>query len=277
MATNQKKTYRVAPSFDWPAEDGPVTLGSIITNPKEPHRPLVSDGFELPKIFTAEKNEFSKLLYQRSSFAAGVYLKILETVGVDVGGQTIRNSAELLKTKKLETKYIIPDDTYIDERVQDQLVQDWMTVNRLKVYMVTGLKIAYDPSARSAQSANAGAGAKLGADGIPSGIPLSVTGDIRYDQGRSDDISFRGGTDIIFAYELKEIKYIVVEKKMVLKKTKDYPQGVVLDRDRDQERDKQTQVIKVAESLGLEVDNGKGSRATVSDDAEGECDFVVPN
>lgn len=44
-----KKTYFCANSFIWPAENGPVKLGSIISSRTTPHIPRSSPDFEMPK------------------------------------------------------------------------------------------------------------------------------------------------------------------------------------------------------------------------------------
>jgi hypothetical protein len=278
MASNSRKTYRIAPSFDWPADGGPIQIGNIITNPNEPQRPIVSDGFDLPdKVYTSDKNDFSKLLAENTNFVVGLYLKILEAVHVDISGELIRSNMELLKTKKLETKYIIPTDEYIDGRMQDERVQNWMVANRMKAYMITGVKIAYDPSARGIERSKRSAGATVGGSGSAAGVPAGAKAEVKHDDNRTGDVSFRGGTDIIFAYELREIKYKVVKKKKVLS-TKDYVKGTKMSGDERKRNETKQEYVDVAQSLGLEQ-GGAGPEdkiATITDDGEENWDFVVP-
>jgi hypothetical protein len=245
-------------------------LGSIISNPKEPQYTIQKSHFELPKVHTPEKRGFDRKTSPQKSFAAGFLVKIFELANIDVGGHYKASQIDQLKTKTFETKYIVATDDYISTRIQDTEVQKWLVKNRKKVYMVTGVKIVRDPEAMNTQAGGYGAKAKVSA---ATGQPVSGGANLEFDSSKPEETSFKGGTDIIFAYELRAIVCKIVKKttaefhgaKMVTK-------GATLSNDREQTDEEEVMIADIVGTLDEDRENGLH---VIDEEAQEDCDFII--
>ena len=146
MGESIKKTYFLAPSFDWPVE-GPVRLGSIILDPKKPHLVINSKAFSLPDdVYTREQKDWTKIMNKYHGGFASFFTQFLAVVDAEIGVGLDKNNAEVFKFNKLETRAFIPTKAYIDERLKDPEVQVQLKKRRARAYMITGVKCAYNPA-----------------------------------------------------------------------------------------------------------------------------------
>jgi hypothetical protein len=280
---NRTKTYFIAPSFDWVADDGPVKLGSIIASPSTPDEPISIESFNPPKIDQAhELNQLGstitspstrhvrigveslnsstvseteepdqpgntitsastpqKLLNVKASEppkvytrvelnwkdeknrshdgAIGIFAKFAEALPIGGGASTAygKNKVDIYQFKKLETKYFIPTTPYIEKRVLESAVQDYLKEKkyRKRIYMITGLKIAHNPAAASLVSTTFTTQAKLGADLTALAVPVEIGTHGEISRKKGSATSFTGGSNFVFAFQLREITYKIVKGK----------------------------------------------------------------
>ena len=266
-----RRTYRIAPAFKWPAKKGPVRLGAIITSPDEPNRPLDGPDIELPQEqYEVHQQDVSVVIVKESELAARLFAKILKAAGVGLGGSSYDSQLQTLQTKHLETKSFGPSDAYVEQRLKHPEVQRYLTSKRRKVYMITGLKIAYSPSGRDFESASKSLDIDANADVSASGVPLGVGIKAGHKVSSLRDTTFEGGSAVIFAYELREIKYGIINKAF---QTKDVTKGAVMGLDgEDQEADDAGEKLE-AYNKGLK-DDDEPTKLPIEGVADE--DFILP-
>lgn len=203
MAQNAIKSYFLSPSFDWPAEGGPVQLGAIITDRKKPQQSINSPNFELPSEYKSEKLDWEVGIWRRKNWFATVFGQFLQGVGLDlkVGADGDWSRAEVIKCEKLETRELVLTKSYVKARMQDEAVQEYLKKNRIKAYMITGIKVAYNPVAYmlKTKGMHANAGAALGTSSPMQGVGAGSDAGSQTTQA--------GGTNIVFAYRLMGLMY----------------------------------------------------------------------
>jgi len=212
MGESIKKTYFLAPSFDWPVE-GPVRLGSIILEPKNPHIVINSKAFSLPDdVYTREQKDWTKIMNKYHGGFASFFTQFLAVVDAEIGVGLDKNNAEVFKFDKLETRAFIPTKAYIDERLKDPEVQVQLKKRRARAYMITGVKCAYNPASYQISAKKKAAHAEILADlTLATGAPVKIGPAIGGNSGSVSITSTLAGTDVVFAYQLWEIKYDFIE------------------------------------------------------------------
>lgn len=285
MATNEKKTFFLARSFDWPAEGGPVCLGSIIKDPKNPAKVINSPGFDLPtKIYEVEQHNWKHIFDEHRKGSATLFAEFLRMAELsgNPGARLEKLTANHFKCDKLVTTYFLPDDAYVMDRMQDPKIQASLKKSRSRAFMITGLKLAYNPGAYHLQVRNHGFSIRPGADLSLSGPPLKIGVALGSSTTRTSGISSDGGTDTIFAYQLMEIDYRVDKKTMEGKlKTKEFIKGAYMDMDRletqgeSRQEDEQDDNFVGFEKI-IEYDVGQEARE-VLDDIDGMKCYFVPS
>lgn len=207
MAQNAVKSYFLSPSFDWPAEGGPVKLGAIITDRKKPHQSITIPSTEPTSVYKSEKLNWEDAKWKKKNWFATVFGQFLSALGfgLNVGADGDWSQADFIKCDKLETKEFVPDVPYLKTRMQDAAVQAYLKKNRIKAYMVTGIKVAYNPVAY-----------QLKTRGLHANMEVALgTGAPKQGLGAGSDTGSRtaqtGGTNIIYAYRLTGINYEIKE------------------------------------------------------------------
>ncbi|KAI8628846.1 hypothetical protein F5Y19DRAFT_435068 [Xylariaceae sp. FL1651] len=149
----QRATYFIPANFDFPPPpDGPVKLGQLIAHPENPGRPVDPvgpvpfEGFEGMKRYT-NSTKFSLQRYDTHESEVGLFGRALQAVSFKAG-LTLSHagvSYVLNDIQQLDVEFIEPTDDYVKASVERPKVQAALKKHyfRRRVYMVTGIKIAY--------------------------------------------------------------------------------------------------------------------------------------
>jgi hypothetical protein len=280
------KSYFLAPRFDWGA-DGPVRLGNIVANPSTPHEPKNIELFPLPTIHESEYLNWKDEKTRRLNGTMGIWAQFLQFLGL--GGEVSIDFGESKKDvhqfDKLVTRYIIPEDAYIEERMQDQKVHDFLEEHKFKkrVYLITGIKIACKPVASTVVTKEFGTHGKLGADFTSLGAAVSVGPKVDTSSGKTSSTSFQGGSDFVFAYQLREIFYKKVRNKVSLQ-SREVVKGAMygLDDKKYMKTQDEERVVETLEVLGWSKSDLRGESVgmkpilVLDDDGTAPCECVIP-
>lgn len=274
MTTNKKKTYFIAPGFDWPIETGPVQLGNIVLGLDKPHQPISSTSGAVPNHYSTEQTDWHGFNQKFLSGSATVYAQFLSTFGIDaeMGLQLAKTDTEIFKFDRLATKEFVPSKAYVEERMKADSVQDEIKNNRIKAFMVTGLKLAYNPVMYHLLGGSKGAHAKILTDFTALGVPLKIGPDVGIESGKVKITSTRGGSDIVFAYQLTRIDYTVVKGTPVVK-TAPLVKGAYMNTDGPPRAIGKMEVVEEVRVDGVFDENVKPVDAvvkSVADDIDGQ-------
>ncbi|KAF2403491.1 hypothetical protein EJ06DRAFT_527112 [Trichodelitschia bisporula] len=273
---NPVKTYYLAPKLDWAAVGGPVRLGSIITGPARPDLAVDKKPFELPQPVNYSKLE--AWTYEDSGkrkLLAGLFCRFLEaTIGVDFHAKLERTQTKRYQFDRLVTMSITPDVEYVKSRLEDDGVRELLEANNNKAYIITGLKIACNPSGATSTSRMTDTRLRVGANLAAAGVPLTVGPELEASHSTEQSTSFVGGTDIIFAFEIQKIRvkwYKNGRAVTVTPRNKgafmSHPNG---EDDGKTGGSEDELTLEVAEITSPKVDGGE----EVLDAVEGECQAV---
>jgi len=226
-------TYILAPNWDF-LPTGPITLGSLIIDPRNPKRSLNQNRL-IPildtEIVTSNKEDWSITHEQLLSGRVGIWASFLAPllgVGADLALDSKRDSDEVYKCARLETRYFLPDETYISRSLLDPVVKAYTAKFWQKsVYMVTGVKIAHGGTVETSRGEGFGAEVKVGLDGTPSGVPVGGGPEVKGERTKRITVKFGGSDDFILGYQLIKIK----SKKDGAFTEKDYNKWALLNDD----------------------------------------------
>ncbi|KAG4438863.1 hypothetical protein IFR05_005652 [Cadophora sp. M221] len=215
--SNSKKTYFLAPDFHLPPPpNGPLSLGSIITSPRNPERILnKANQTPLPEasIYVSHQREWSSSRGALKENKFGVwtsFLQLILGISADFEVHRTHETSEVYKCRDLETAYFHPDKAYIHASLKHPMVKSYMEKSwwRSPVYLVTGLKIARGMSAESEKVRGHGGALSLGVDAtlLTGGVPIQGGPQVEITLEKKDGVSWTGSEDFIFAYRLVRIK-----------------------------------------------------------------------
>jgi hypothetical protein len=238
-------TYILAPNWDF-LPTGPIALGSLITDPRDPKRSLNKNALiPIPptEIVTTSKEDWSITREQLLSGSVGIWASFLAPllgVGADLALNGKRDSNEVYKCAKLETRYFLPDETYISRSLLYPVVKAYTAKFWQKsVYMVTGVKIVHGGTVETSRGEGFGAEVKVGLDGTPSGVPVGGGPKVKGERANKTTVKFGGSDDFVLGYQLIRIK----SKKNGAFTEKDYNKWALLNDDDDDSR-ASVQVLK---------------------------------
>lgn len=237
-----KKSYFLARDFDWPAENGPATLGSLIVRPKSlPVHAINSEPFDLPhEPIEREQKDWVDVKEKFWEGSITVFAEFLLGVipGPEIKASRETTADDVFKCDKLVTKYIDPWklEGYIQKRMEDLKVQKYLAANpKERAFMITGLKIAYNPQARHKRSAKTGGKLKVPVDlTAVTGVPMNVGPKVKGSIGEEKSQSYTGGTNIVYAFQLLEIWYDLENKTVT--KTNQSTRGAYMNTDKPSPR-----------------------------------------
>jgi hypothetical protein len=245
-----KKTWFLCRDFDWPAENGPAKLGSIIVNPESPPVLAInSEPFDLPhEPYEREQLKWEDNRDKHWSGSVTIFAEFLNVVGLgpDISGGRESKNDDCFKCDKMLTKYVQleNENEYIHKRMKDEKVQKWIKGNpgKKKVFIITGLKIAYNPQARYMVSHDISGKVKLGVDLTALAVPATVGPKVEGTYGQGKTRGYEGGTDIVYAFQMMEIWYDVKSNNEV-RKTKRRTRGAYMRIDRSPEEEDEDEQV----------------------------------
>lgn len=205
------KTYHVCPDFDVPPPPtGPIRLGHIIRTLTDPCNALnTDDRVPIDKDYLSFKDGFKATRTQLREGKLGMWAQVLEGVGVgsEVSYKLERNASDEYTFDRVETVFFIPSDEYYSKSIAAPGVQRYLKNMRYRkpVYMITGMKIVRGGRMKSSGSTGGETVVKLGFDGKPAGVPVTVGPDVEVSARTGQSDSFDASTDFVFALRLRKL------------------------------------------------------------------------
>lgn len=292
------KSYFAAPNLTC-HPDGPVALGSIITDPLDPEHSLNPKRVAIPNsdIFVIDQDNYEEEVKEKSTTKASFWLKFLEWMGFEVSGEREDDSLRVTKFDKLETRTFLPSTDYITTSLREPDLQSFLARDdgETLIYMITGVKIAYGVDFMEKLGKRSEGKLSANADGNVAELPLGGKASAERSTGDERSLNFKiTKTPVVFAYRLQQIRY----RKGLSPTHEPYRTGALYgigDRDGGGVEDGVdakkgvTAIVFLgldeddvtADDVGLEsaeLDDGVGGRGgRGSDDSEdGLCEFIPP-
>ncbi|KAM0543607.1 hypothetical protein ACHAPJ_012194 [Fusarium lateritium] len=262
MAT-QKKHYFLSPTRSTP--EGPIRLGSIISTPALADDPINEEYISLSSVpmDIIEHNEpnYRFEMCTSTSGSVGIWASFLQVLGIggDVTADWSRENSQAWDCENLKTISFRPKLSYITQCLEDEGVQSYMRVNKpwlgtSKLYMITGIKVAYGASSTIRYARGKGFNLRFGVDLASQGVPLSVGPEYGRNNAISVQQSQDGAEPFVFAFRLRRIK---ISKKGNLRH-ESYDKGAMLCINESQaSSDPSTELQVIVEGLEDDVDGSE--------------------
>lgn len=190
-----------------------IRLGDIIESPWVPEEAL--NDKPPPNIGSAslrrqEEKSWSWTKEIAQSGGGGVFASFLQFLGIggDIEGTLSKKHTEVYEVDRMLTEEFLPDKRYLAQCIQNAGVQDAFVgpARKSRVYMVTGLKIAYGATKATEMMKERGIHAQIGVDASSLGVPITIGPKIDWSSGVTESLA-GGKSDFVFAFKLRRLKY----------------------------------------------------------------------
>lgn len=206
------QTYHLPPNFCiGPAPGGPIQLGSILTNLRDVE--VINSDCRVPideaKVFSHAQHGFQATASRMMRGELGTWAKAVgfEGLGGELSGSRETNRESEYKFGRLDTLYFSPTPGYRRASMKELDVAEYVEATGwAPVYLVTGLKVAVQPSVKMSTSRDFTA---LGEAGVSEATGLPVNFGPRVDF-HGHDQSSEGWTksdDFIFGIRVEKLVY----------------------------------------------------------------------
>lgn len=204
-----------------PPPDGPLRLGALLADPKDVYS-IVWDARDVvpaSMVFRSAQDRYEFCSSRTRDKGVGVWASFL-SLGLGAEAATSREDSIRIACDRLETYSFNPAMEFIGECLEYREVKAWTRARRRKpLYMVTGIKVAQGAQLRMEQrkpnSFNAGAelgSVGIGVDVVAAGVPISVGPSVSVSKTVISGFeSASYGTDFVFAYKLRKLKFSEVK------------------------------------------------------------------
>ena len=195
--------------LDFPV--GSIQLGAVITNPAFPHQAPNEDDL-VPvdiKVYPSDKYGFSSTIDESRSNKFGLWAQFLQVFGL--GGELSvafnKGAIDKFSFKHMHTEWFLPSAAFAKAYVKVPNVADFLeqTEYEKPVYVITGLKTVDGASVTTVKSKGRGLKAKLGFDGTPPAVPITVSLEAEHQNNGSETDGFQNSSAIVFAFQLSEV------------------------------------------------------------------------
>ncbi|KAJ4172045.1 hypothetical protein NW754_007643 [Fusarium falciforme] len=187
------QTYHLPPNFSIrPAPNGPIQLGSILTNLRDVE--ILNSDCRVPideaKIFSHAQQGFQATASHMRRGELGIWAKAVgfEGLGGELGGSRETSRECKYNFGRLDTLYFSPSPAYRRATMKELDVAEYVEATGwAPVYLVTGLKVAVQPSVQMSTSKSFAA---LGEAGVSEviGLPVSIGPRVDFQsQGQSSE------------------------------------------------------------------------------------------
>ena len=278
--------YLLVPHHDIPA-DGPLLLGSIISDPRDPES--LNEGaiveISSDSIHTIHKYEWEETVESNGGANAGVCARYLSAFfGGSLGGNYNAKSFIHYRFRDLETSFFTPSQGYVEDTVNKHKVCTYLEGSRFApVYMITGLKIGRGPDSQvtSSRSYSREGHIQTGLSTNMAGYPFAIdTGSTSVHQSGAKETKFRGSSDFVIAYRLAKITFHKKVDGVRIPMHEKYTVGALLGEGEGLSRDDDKLALKVRVDRDAAVaeELSKEDLATAIDEEDNhECMcFIVP-
>ncbi len=230
MIAKESKVYFLAGTRRSPP-DGPIALGSLISNPRSPEITL---NLPHPKIVqklkvyeTVESNQ-TRSLGKNFGVQPTMWAKFAQEAGFGdvVGEASICYSSidmSLYTFEKIVTREIFPDIEVVQELFNDPQVQKSIKDRRwqLSVFMITGVQIVYGAKVVVTKAKGTEVHFQTGVELTPVLAPAAVGVGLNLSMAPSQSLSTKYDSPFVFAYRLRQISY----RRKKVEKQREYTKG----------------------------------------------------
>lgn len=273
--SNKVKTYFLVPGWDFPV--GSIQLGSIIASPSFPHR-SITDNEAIPidtKVHLSDKYDFSTSLDKSKSNKFGLWAQFLQIFGLGAEASVSfdKGSIDTYAFQHMKTEWFLPSKAFIKASVKNTNVVDFLeqTNFRKPVYIITGLKTVEGASVTTVNSKGRGVIAKIGFDGTPAAVPVTVGPEVERNIEESKTASFKKSSPVVFAFQLAVVRCNEGKGDVLVK---DYTKGALFGLNQeDEELDLETEVL---EGFG-DLEEGREIIPVFDEDGEENCNCFLPD
>ncbi|PMD25833.1 hypothetical protein NA56DRAFT_642101 [Hyaloscypha hepaticicola] len=209
-----------------------IILGTLITNPKEPHLPLFTTSLPFPTTMHPIRTTHESLKFSTSVTKEGHAGMPAQMDGLPLStnistefARTAKNSADF---QTLETQYILPNPEYEKLSMSEPSIKSHLGNKSLllkSVFMITGVKIARSGGKTGRETKNRKeATFQVGITPTPA-FPVSLGPDVGGKVEEEGSVSSSTQEDFVWAFSLRQIFYRWGE----VKGSKTYEDGATLD------------------------------------------------
>lgn len=203
-----------------------MALGDIIDSPWNPEDALNESAAPTVPRSLLRRREEAPWSWTREfaiSRSGGVFASFLQFTGIggDVQHTVDGAHTDVYNAERLVTEEFAPDAEYIQAILQDEGVQEAFVgpSGKKRVYMITGLKIAYGATKATDVMRMRGIHAHIGIDASAMAVPVTM-GPTGHWSSSVRESQSAGRSDFVFGFKLRLLKY---KKSQV--KHKAYDQG----------------------------------------------------
>lgn len=229
--------------------DRPVTsaisLGSIIESPWTPEEALNDESPPAipPKLLRSrEEMSWSWTREFERSRGGGLFANFLQFLGVggEMNGTVDRTHTEVYAADRMLTEEFFPDKRYLEQCLQDEGVRDILVGpgKKSKVYMITGLKIAYGATKAMEMMKKRGMHAQISVD-VPTVGALSLGPKVDVSSSATEKLG-AAKSDFVFGFKLRRLRY----KKGVVT-DESFDQGALYGLGQADEGDQEAEILDV--------------------------------
>lgn len=190
-----------------------IRMGDIIESPWSPEEALNDEPPPAiaPEVLRRQIEEsWSWAKESELSRGGGIFASFLQVLGVggDVEGTKTNTQIDLYEVDRMVTEEFLPDKQYLRQCIEDAGVRDMFVgpSRKSKVYMVTGLKIAYGAVKAAEMMKEHGFRAKIGVDASVLGAPVAL-GPQGHWSSRVTESLTADKSDFVFAFKLRRLKF----------------------------------------------------------------------
>lgn len=273
--SNKVKTYFLVPGWDFPI--GSIQLGSIIANPSFPHRSFTeNDAISIDtKVHLSDKYDFSTTLDKSKSNKFGLWAQFLQIFGLGAEASVSfdKGSIDTYAFQHMQTSWFLPSRAFVGGCVKNTNVVDFLeqTNFRKPLYIITGLKMVEGASVTTVNNKGRGVYAKLGFDGTPAAVPVTVGPEVERNIEESETASFKRSSPVIFAFQLTAVRCKEGNENVMVR---DYTKGALFAvGDENEELHLETEIL---EGFG-DLDEGREIIPVFDEDGEENCNCFLPD
>ncbi|RKL08219.1 hypothetical protein BFJ68_g9566 [Fusarium oxysporum] len=213
--SNREATYFLAPVGNPP--EGPIRLGNIISAPAFADDPIneecIPPSEASMEVTEHNQENFTFDMSVKNDRSCGIWASFLQTLGIG-GDATVdwsKEHSEQWACENLKTVSFSPKISYVLQCLKDEGVQTFMRINKPwfginKLYMITGVKVAYGAASTIEHANQRGFNLKFATDFSSQGVPISLGPQIGGSNTMATKQSQSGGEPFVFAFRLRRIK-----------------------------------------------------------------------
>lgn len=190
-----------------------IRLGDIIESPWTPEEALNDEpppSIDPTSLRRREETTWSWTKEVEQSRGGGVFTSFLQFLGIggDVEGTLEKVHKDVYEVDRMVTEEFLPNKQYLEQCIQDEGIQDVFIgpARKSKVYMVTGLKIAYGATKATEIMKERGINAQIGVDATSLGAPVSF-GPKGHWSSKVTESLVGSKSDFVFGFKLRRLKY----------------------------------------------------------------------